>query len=139
VQLPCSFAYGEGVQKDMDEALRLFKVAIEHGSVGALNNLACFSVNRSFDESLKLFKLAVDKGYTYALCNLGVIFRDGIYVEQNLVKALILFETAMDQGDEYGKYFKSNLLREYELFVMPYIVARERARKSCLCLMWIGK
>jgi len=51
---------GDGVPKDLNEAIRLFQLSVNQGNSFAQNNLGMFKKN----EAIKLFQLSVKKSGT---------------------------------------------------------------------------
>ena len=98
------YAYGEN--KNIDFAIKYFKKSCN------LNyTKACFSLATIYDkgrehkkESVKYYTIACEKGNGKACNNLGNHYKKGEGVEQNITKALKLFQEACasDDGVEKG-------------------------------------
>jgi hypothetical protein len=72
------YVNGEGVEKDMNQAVELFKKAAEQGHVDAQNNLGAMyftgeGVNRDEKEAIKWFEKAASQGNSDAQANLDAI------------------------------------------------------------------
>jgi len=69
---------GEGIRKDLNETLRLYKLSAEQEHSNAQYNLALMyengeGVTRDLNESLRLYKLSADKGNSFAIKKLSLI------------------------------------------------------------------
>jgi TPR repeat protein/HJR/Mrr/RecB family endonuclease len=98
----------EGVSKigskDEREAMRLYKVAADHGDATAQNNLGVFyekgrgGLSKDDQEAARLYKLAAEQGHAGAQYNLGVMYEEGRGVPRDDAAAFIWYRTAADQG-----------------------------------------
>lgn len=60
-------------------------------------------------EAIELFEIAAEQGVVPAQLSLGDIYKKGLGVEKNLVKAIHWYRLAADQGNEYAKKALSKL------------------------------
>jgi len=82
----------------LNEAIRLYKLAVEQGIAQAHNNLAaCYQHGNGIDANMKeatrLYKLSAD-----AQNNLAVCYEHGNGVEKNLNEAIRLYKLSVEQG-----------------------------------------
>ena len=122
------YFHGDGVEKNIDEAVRLFKLASEQGHVesmrllneiypGITKILKLFSVKNDDGtyqyhdemrdiliekkpEEIQLIKLAADKGDRAAQAEIAQYYELGLGVEKNKKKAFKYFKLAVKQGDK---------------------------------------
>jgi len=109
------YHHGEGVKKNFIEAVRLYKLAIEKGSVSAICNLGyCYEneigVDKNPVEAVRLYKLAVEKGNITAHYNLGYFYQRGVGVDKNIDIAIKLYKVYFEKSDD--KDF-TNLIKCY--------------------------
>ena len=102
----CYF-YGDGVEQDINEAVRYYRLSAEQGYPnGQLNLGECYfygdGVEQSFEEALKYFRLAADQEYAPAQGYLGKCYEEGLGVDQDLSEAFKYWQLAADQEDPYG-------------------------------------
>ena len=81
-----SRSVGDGVERNLAEAVKLFRLAAEQGVVKAQFNLGNLfqtgeGVNRDHAESAKWFRLAADQGHADAQFHLGNCFLEELHVE----------------------------------------------------------
>jgi hypothetical protein len=97
-----------GVQPDLPEAVRLFKLAGEAGITSASFSLALMhhggqGVPRNFEEAARLYKLVADqgdiKGNVSAHGMLGSLYASGKGVQQDHVESARLYKIAATKGD----------------------------------------
>ena len=97
-----------GVQPDLPEAARLFKLAGEAGILSASFSLALMhhrgqGVPRNFEEAARLYKLVADqgdvKGNVSAHGMLGSLYASGQGVQQDHVESTRLIKIAATKGD----------------------------------------
>jgi len=69
---------GDGVPKDLNEAIRLYQLSVNQGNSFAQNNLGMFKKN----EAIKLFQLSVNQGNSTAQYNLGMCYENGDGVQK---------------------------------------------------------
>ena len=103
------FQKGEGVEKDMAEAVKWYRRAAEESKLhaadrAAQNNLGeCYrkgeGVGQDYAEAVKWYRLAAENGYARAQNNLGKCYEDGTGVEQDYAEAAKWYHRAAVQGD----------------------------------------
>ncbi len=113
--LAMCYRTGSGVQEDHKEADKLFRKAAENGDCGGQFRLAhsCFAGQTPCDneETLRLSRMMANTGSSYAQFNLGVMYREGILVHQDLKEAVRFFRMAAEGGSnrsrvQLGEMFK---------------------------------
>ncbi|RAP26348.1 hypothetical protein DID78_06850 [Candidatus Marinamargulisbacteria bacterium SCGC AG-343-D04] len=103
------YQHGKGVEKDLNEALRLYLLAADKGEANAQNNLACMlrdgkGVDQDLNEAIRLYTLAAKQGDKDAQYNLGNMYRQGKGVdpdmseEERMKEAVKWYILAADQG-----------------------------------------
>jgi hypothetical protein len=103
-----SYATGNGVQANMEEAAKWFMRSAEQGHSGGMSNLGmCYEygrgVNKNISEAIKWYNKAVDLGDTTAALNLGVLFYNGQEAPQNFLDAYRFIKIAAELGDSDAK------------------------------------
>ena len=114
------YANGAGLNRNLDEAVRLWRLAAEKGDENAQNNLgmAYFfgaGVSQDFSEAKSLWELAAQRGSAHAQNNLGVFFVNGEgvgmpYGERDFSAGVLWLRRATEQGNAAAI---SNLARMY--------------------------
>ena len=101
---------GEGVTKNIDEAIRLFTYAANNGSSYAANRLGGIyqygeEVEKDYKKALEFYKLAASYGNKYAFNNLGIMYHYGLGVEKNYEISNHYYEIAASKfNNEYAMY-----------------------------------
>ena len=95
---------GMGVEQDIQEAFKYFKMAAEHNHPVALFKLGrCYKqglgVDKDLDEAIKCYKLAADLGNDGAQCNLGICYKRGEGVKEDLKKPIKYLKLSAAQGN----------------------------------------
>ena len=116
------FANGDGVAKDLKEALRWYRLAAEQGNTKAQTNLGLIyslgtfiedpklppppptttsfrPVAQDFKEALIWYRLAAEQGYAPAQSNLAEMYSCGQGVPQNDKESLKWYRAAAEQGE----------------------------------------
>jgi TPR repeat protein len=98
------FDKGEGVEQDLEEAVRLYRLAADRGHADAQKNLGNGyyngeGVEQDYTEAVRFYRLAADQGHAVAQYNLGECYCDGEGVEQDYTEATRLYRLAAEQGD----------------------------------------
>ena len=91
------YLYGNGVQKDRDQALNWYRLASEQGDAGAQSNLcAALSDENSadLDKAIYWCRLSAAQGYDGGLFQLGVFYLTGRGVEQSILEAYVWLSLA---------------------------------------------
>jgi uncharacterized protein len=92
-------------KKEPQEAVRLWRIAMQRGHIGAMNSLGWAHIEKqgvdqpSDQEAVRLFREASAKGDARATLNLGYQYSKGGGIEKNQAEALRHFRIAADRGD----------------------------------------
>lgn len=118
INLAWKYQYGIDVDKNIQEAIRLYRLAIHHESAIAEYNLAYIyctesDVNQDNNEAIRLFKLASEKGSSSAQFFLGCLYRDGKIVQKDDIEAIRLFRLSADANDSFGKMQLQTYFSQY--------------------------
>lgn len=102
------YMYGEGVDADMAEAIKLFKKCAKKGNDTAMFYLGeCYmkaGKNQDIDKAINQYKMAADKGNLQALCQLGVIYINGNVVSRDSALGIEYLTTSANGGYEQAQY-----------------------------------
>ena len=100
------YRFGLGVNKNPNEAARLYKISAEKGNPAGQTNLADMyrlgelgQVNG--DEAFQLAFKASKQNYSLGFNMLGLLYRDGIGVRQDTVKAIEAFKESIKLSPPY--------------------------------------
>lgn len=116
-QLHLGDAYfkGEGVEKDLAEAVIWYRKAADQGVAIAQNSLGdCYryryGVGRhNFTEAVKWYRKAAEQGNVNAQKNLGGLYYKGVgSIKKDLKEAAKWYRMAAEQGDVGAQYFLGN-------------------------------
>ncbi len=96
---------GDGVQRNAEEAVRLFRLAADGGSnTGRLQLGLCYldgeGVEEDEEEAIKLFRTAAASDYSNAQVQLGKCYIAGRGTERNFDEAVSLFRKAIEKGTD---------------------------------------
>ena len=105
---------GSGVDKNFEEALRLYRLAASNDLPDAINYLgelyeAGTEVPIDLPFAVSCYKRAVVLEYGRAFFNLGRCYENGIAVEKSACKACELYKSGMENGDLKAKSNYLNL------------------------------
>jgi hypothetical protein len=97
--LAISYRFGDGVEKNDDEALKLLKAAATAKHVTAMTNLASMlHMLKESTESAKWYKDAADSNCEQAQLNYGCCCLHGTGTDKNLEEAFRYFKLSAEQG-----------------------------------------
>jgi len=113
------YANGEGIEKNLTEAMKWYRKAAEQGNANAQNNLGVMydngkGVEKNLTEAMKWYRKAAEQGNAIAQNNLGVMYDNGKGVEKNLTEAMKWYRKAAEQGNE-NALNNLNEKRDFEL------------------------
>eukprot|EP00854_Cymbomonas_tetramitiformis_P022572 gene22572-27246_t len=104
---------GLGVDRQIEEAMRLYKEAAENGNLHAHNNLGYIHLQRrQYTEAMKLFELAAQQGSEDGMYNLAGLLERGYGAVQNKQRALELYAKAAQRGHQRAHAAHERLLPE---------------------------
>ena len=114
------YANGEGVKKNITEAIRLYKTAAELGYARGAFNLGSLyykgiEVNKNYDLAIKYYSEAAALKDGEAQYNLGLMIAKGEGTPKNNVNAYRFFRAAESNGISQGKAAAEILMKEMTL------------------------
>lgn len=95
---------GDGVDKDINEGIRLIKLSVDQNFIPAIFDLALcyangnFGVEKNANEAIQLYNLLIDKGNAKAQYDLACHYHNGDIIEKNLNEAIRLYKLAVNQN-----------------------------------------
>jgi len=108
------YHYGLGVEKNYEEAVRLYRLSADQGNALGQNNLG-YMYRHGFiyrhglgvekdlneedlnEEAVRLYRLSAEQGNLFALNNLGWMYEDGLGVEKDYKEAIRLYRLSADK------------------------------------------
>jgi hypothetical protein len=136
---------GEGVPKDIAEAVRWFRLAADQGDVYAQYNLGVKYVKgegvpQDSAEAVRWFRLAADQGAARAQCHLGFMYENGKGVPADDDEAVKWYRLAAEQGSPtaqanvVGMYLRGDGLPPGDAEALEWcrLVTREDAKMKFL-------
>lgn len=108
VNLGLIFAQGQGVEKDITEAMKWFRMAAEQGEPTAQHCLGMIfeegrDVAADYAEAEKWYSKAADQGMVWAQRHLGLMHLRGHGIPQDNVQAHFWLGLAADAGDNEAR------------------------------------
>ena len=102
-QLARRYEEGDGLSKDIDEALKLYLKAAEQGHCGAQLRLGHIyywgeDVKQDYNESNKWYRQAAEQGDMCAQYCLGLAYTEGLGTPQNDMEAVKWYRKSAEQG-----------------------------------------
>lgn len=95
---------GKGCDKDMSVALNTFTQAAEHGDPEAFFGMgSVYYVQQEYDKSLAYYKKAADLGFVPAMVRVGLMYKQALGCDRDLVKAKEYYVMADSNGSLAGK------------------------------------
>jgi hypothetical protein len=118
-ELGKKYYYGNGVKKDVAEAVRWYRKAADQGDATAQSALGDAymegnGVQSDWPEAVKWFRKAADQGDAKAQYDLGLLYRTGTGVQQDDAQAIVWYQKAAAQGYEDAKEPLSRLLAKQQ-------------------------
>ena len=112
--LAAKYFYGTGIQKNIDEALKWYKTAVQADdaqkivfnvmSGEEIYDLGCEVLDSGEIEiGVQSITLAAKNGYVEAQCCLGDLYRYGQRIEKNLEQAHKWYKLAAENGDSFAQ------------------------------------
>ena len=98
------YEYGEGVSKDMKEAVKWYRKAAEQGEANAQCGLGwCYrngdGVVKDMSEAVKWYRKAAEQGDANVQCYLGLCYKYGEGVSKDMKEAAKWYRKAAEQGN----------------------------------------
>ena len=91
------YEYGDGVEQNIEKAMKWYRKAAKQGHAEAHFYLA------SNGEGTEWYRMAAENGHAGAQCYIGECFYGGEGVEQDYAEAAKWFQKAADQGNKAAK------------------------------------
>lgn len=109
-QLGWSYQIGDGVSKDLAEALKWYRKSAAQGNASAQNDLGNFYENgwgvaQDYVEAMKWYLLSANQGLSYGQHNLASLFYAGHDTPVNYPEAVKWFSKSAEQGHSTSAYF----------------------------------
>jgi TPR repeat protein len=103
-KLGCMFQFGNGVNRDLTQALDFFKKGAEFEHIECLYKLGVLYANKNspfkdIDLALKYYKQAAAKGSFLAMNNLGVIYKEGIVLNRDYAESMKWYQKSAEKGN----------------------------------------
>ncbi len=99
------YYYGQGVNRNISEAVEWYKLAARNGNTSAQNQLGeLFNYGSEYIEAFKCYKLAAEQGNANAQYNLSACYYNGIGVTSDKSEAVKWCKIAADQGYDYAQF-----------------------------------
>jgi len=107
-QLAFIYQTGLSVEKNLKEAIRLYKLAVEQGHSAAQSNLGyCYlqgqGIEKDLKEGIRLLRLSAEQRTSGAQYNLGLCYENGRGVPRDINEARYLYQLAALEGDTMSK------------------------------------
>jgi TPR repeat protein len=104
-ELASRYEKGEGIKKNIDEALKWYRKAAENGHAGAQVDLGWFYqkgqfVEKNIKQAIALYTKAANRGNPQAQLNLAVLYDGGVEVPEDNKSAVKWYKLAAEQGSE---------------------------------------
>ena len=101
--LAVMYYYGQGTQKNINQAVKWFEKAAKQGDPPAQYKLALMhyegiEINQNFEKAFQWGEKAADQGYAPAQSLLAQMYTEGEAVDQDLEEAVYLIQKAVETG-----------------------------------------
>jgi TPR repeat protein len=127
---------GRGVDKNMTEAIRLYRLAIDQGNTAAMNNLGYQyelgeGVPQDHVEAVRLYRMASDQGSKWAGANLGEMMAYGRGTPKNMAESVRLNRLALADDmslayKHFGAFHAEGLLQPQDLVLALALMTRAK-------------
>ncbi|WP_346910359.1 tetratricopeptide repeat protein [uncultured Roseibium sp.] len=120
VNMAFMLAFGSGVPKDVAEAARWFRKAIDEGEPEAMTGLGDVlmmgggGIAKDESGAIKLYRKAASLGEPYAMLNLGLSYMNGEGVPKDLTEAARWYRKAADLGEPTSMSYLGGMFEEGE-------------------------
>lgn len=138
--LALCFAFGKGVVKNANEAVRYYKLAADQGHAKAQWHMGfCYEngagVTKCAEDAVHYYKLAADQGQINAQCKLGVCYENGAGVLKDEQEAVRYYKLAADQLDTAAQFCLERIVNKQEA-VRPCKHADEQIHTAAEFQIW---
>jgi TPR repeat protein/serine/threonine protein kinase len=108
---------GAGTTQDIQEAIRMYRLAADQGFAPAMNNLGDLyyhgtHVARDDVEAIRWYRMGVQRGNASAANTLGVMYQNGRGVPKNDQEAVQLYRQSAEKGHVLGRYNLAVMYRD---------------------------
>lgn len=98
------YQYGQGINRDYQEAIGWYRKSAEQGNINAQVNIGCMLYNvswlhKNYDEAVQWFSKAAEQGNKDAQYHLANMYQHGQGVSRNLKEAENWYIKALENGD----------------------------------------
>jgi hypothetical protein len=117
----CILYQGDGIDKDLLEAARYFKMAADQGDVYAQYDYGVMlyeggGIKQNLPEAARYFKMAADQGNICAQYDYGIMLCEDAGIAQDFIEAERYLRMAADQGDTDAQHDYRVIFIEGKLF-----------------------
>ena len=132
-------------QREMNEVVKLWRLAAEQGHVDAQFNLGCMyengrGVKQDYSEAVRWYRMAAEQGYADAQHNIGYMYENGEGVQQDYGGAVRWYRLAANQEDtstqlNLGVMYENDrgVKQDYDEAVRWYRMAAEQGHDAGQC------
>lgn len=129
------YAYGRGVRRNDEEAIKWFRLAAEQGNAEAQYKLAImldkgFGTSTNHTEALVWYKRAADQGHASAENNIGNLYSEGRGVPVDKDEAERWYRRSAEHGENIGKQNLALLIKEKQIVPNGRIDGAESAKHT---------
>ena len=122
-QLANMYRSGQGVASNLDEAVKWYRLAADHGNADAqleLGFLYLVGTLRNYQEAAKLFRMAADQGVAMGQFSYGGMYERGYGVAQDTNEAVKWFRMAAAQGYDVAQFKLARMFQKGEGVTQDY-------------------
>lgn len=115
-RLGCRYHFGNGVEKNLDEAIKCYRLAAQAGDAAGMCNLGFMyeqglTVDKDQAEALKWYRRAADAGDAVGMNQVGLAYHLGLNTEKDFAQAMTWYLKAAQAGNTAAM---SNIAYMYE-------------------------
>lgn len=118
--------YYKTIKNNYEKCKDYYKLAIDHGNVNSMNNLAMYykTIEKDYASAKKYYKLAIEHGNVNAMNNLAYYY---ITIEKDYDEAIKYYKLAIDHGNVNAMhslaYYYKTIENDYESAIKYYKLA----------------
>ncbi len=131
-QKASSYAYGDGVERDMEKAALWWKKAAEGGHVQAQYSLGSYYLKEPgrIPEAVKYLAMAAENGDALAAYQLGKLYQAGTDIEKSQAQATYYFKKGAENGLADSQLAYANCLIAEKNFSEAFAFAKKAAAQG---------